>query len=590
MKSQIKEKSETRIFGDNYVEIKELGRGGMGAVYLARDIKLQRQVAVKVLDLHRSNDGINHDKAVYNFKREAIAIANLNHENIVNIHDIGEENNTHYIVMELIEGQPVSKILKIHPLFPGIVLSIIVQICSALSYVHRNGVIHRDIKPENIMLLGKGFAKLTDFGIAKFSENKAVNSEDGDLIGTILYMPPEQLRNSDDVDERSDLYALAVSLYEMLTGRLPFNGDNIGDVIMKILTEEPIPPSSINPDLPEAIDNIILKALSKDRDFRYSSVKQFEKEIRNISEYKDLLKMQDMRFAQARGGGEGGNGDLQVNSNEIFKNNIKKHVNVYETKSEKFSNEVDLTWLDKLGFLMEEEEKIEDEKSFLLDSFNFVTPYISVSEVKNLLTTLKSVTDHREILNFLSSFDGVKSIKQLIEGNVYSNIFDKYIECADKSLIPSHIAQIINGLNFVISLPVQLRALLITLRNLQNPSEIINFLDNIDGEKNFRQIIEEFYSIEKSEYLLNLLYECHQQEIIKIKAFKPKAEMNILVGDMLVAFSYITQPQLRLALNEKNLPENTDKPLGEILVKFGFLSKEKLLNVLKLQLWYKKLF
>ncbi len=578
-------KLESKTFGDNYMSIKELGRGGMGAVYLARDINLKRLVAVKVLTLNDEDDQSTKEKNIYNFKREAIAIANLNHENIVNIHDMGKENDeTHYIVLELIEGQPISKIIKLHPLPAEMVLSIAIQICNALSYVNRNGVIHRDIKPENILLLGKGLAKLTDFGIAKFADDyrPEESNNPGNLIGTILYMSPEQLRNADEVDERADLYSLAVSLYEMLTGKLPFYGDSISEVIKKIFSEEPIPPSHIIPSLPQSVDSIILKALSKDKNDRQSSVAQFEKELRSISEYKSFLEMRDLQFTQDREKNLGGGPSI---TNPLFQNKSKSRT---KNNNDQLSGDVDLTWLDNLDFLMEEDEKLQNEQSILFESFENIIPIIPVAEIKALLTKLKTVANHNEMLNFLNIFDGVKTVKQIIEGSLHSSVFDIFVECSQSNLISPKVAEIINNLNFVVNHPTSMKALLISLRKLSNPSEIINFLDNIDGIKSIKEIMDEYYSIEQAEHFLNLLYECHQQEIIKIKVLENTSNKDVLIGDMLVAFSHVSKQQIKLALSERENHEN--KLLGEILMKLGFLTREKLLNVLKIQLWYKKLF
>jgi serine/threonine protein kinase len=299
------EKAPLRKICGNYILIKELGRGTSGIVYLAHDTKLNRYVAVKQLTLDSELTESLKEEIIYNFKREAIAIANLNHENIVNVYDIAQEGNSHYIIMEFIEGISLSKIIRLHEIPVEMTLNIVIQICDALSYIHKNGVIHRDIKPENIIFLGQGqaklldfgFAKLTEFGSAKFSEDSRIEHSTGSLIGTILYMSPEQLQDSDDVDERADIYSLAVSLFEMLTGELPFHGDSIGEVVMKILTDEPLPPSAVNPGLPKSLDKIILKAMSKNTKNRYSTISQFSDDIRNFLEFQTDLQLNDLQFA-----------------------------------------------------------------------------------------------------------------------------------------------------------------------------------------------------------------------------------------------------------------------------------------------------
>jgi serine/threonine protein kinase len=568
-------------YQDNYITIKELGRGSMGTVFLARDLKLQRQVAIKTLNFDETMDENNKEEAIYYFRREAIGLASLNHENIVNIFDFGEDHDIHYIVMELIDGQPLSKILKLHPLPPETVLSIAVQICSALSYVHRHSVIHRDIKPENILLLGKGLAKLTDFGLSKFNNNSAdekYNTE-GSVIGTLSYMSPEQLQNSDDVDERADLYSLAVSIYEILTGSLPFNGENMGDLVMKILREPPVPPSKLVPNLPETVDTVILKALSKNRNNRQSSVAQFEKELRGITEYKSFLEIRDLQFAHGR----------KSISESFLTSQPKLKYKSDKSQKKVTDNDIDLSWLDNLDFLIKEGEEGQNEKSGFLDSFNHVVPMITNIEIKNLLRNLNEAANQNEILTFLNSFDGVKSIKDIIEGNIKSHVFALLAECSDKDLLPPQVSEIINNLNFVVKFPDYIKSLLLVFKKLENPVEIINFLNNIDNIKSFKEIIDKYYSIEQAEYLLNILYECYQQEIINIETVGNPSTRSIFSGDMLVSFSYITVPQLNLALDKKS-QEEENKHIGEILVKLGFLNKENLLNVLKLQLWYKKFF
>ncbi|RZK13299.1 MAG: serine/threonine protein kinase, partial [Flavobacterium sp.] len=289
---------------DNYEIVKELGRGGMGAVFLANDKRLKRQVAIKVLKIPAGMSDSGIEDTINNFKREAVAIANLAHNNIVCVYDIGNKDNLHYIVMELIDGFPLSRILKTQgqPFSLETTLKISEEICDALIYTHKNKVIHRDIKPENIIYTAKGVSKLSDFGIAKFigDENLQVVEQPGSIKGTILYISPEQLQSPESVDGRSDMYSFAVSLYELLTGRLPFEGESPREVIMKILTEEPIHPSKINKDLIPHIDHVLLKALSKEPSKRYDNIAEFRDELRNISDFRARYSVQPMKQAEAK--------------------------------------------------------------------------------------------------------------------------------------------------------------------------------------------------------------------------------------------------------------------------------------------------
>ncbi|GIW23088.1 MAG: hypothetical protein KatS3mg068_2095 [Candidatus Sericytochromatia bacterium] len=231
----------------------------------------------------------------------------------------------HYIVMELIEGSPLSKLLKLQgqPFPLEYVLKISDEICDALYYIHKNKVIHRDIKPENIIYTSKGVAKLTDFGIAKFEGDKEMESANkGGITGTILYMSPEQLQDPDGVDGRADMYSMAVSIYELLTGKLPFTAETPREAIMKILKDEPIPPSKIAKDLLPHIDPIIVKAMAKDRDKRFSDVAEFKEELRKISEYRSKFAIQPMKLENKK---EGKAVYSQISIDDI--DDVKKYYN-----------------------------------------------------------------------------------------------------------------------------------------------------------------------------------------------------------------------------------------------------------------------
>lgn len=575
-----KSDKKVKIFGENYTAIKEIGRGGMGAVYLAMDNKLQRQVAIKELILPPNLEKEEIEQCIYNFKREALAIARLSHENIVNIYDIGKESDlNHYIVMELIDGKPISEIMQLHPLPPEMVLSVVIQICSALSYIHRNNVIHRDIKPENIIISGKGIAKLTDFGIAKSADEISDHKNSGNIIGTILYMSPEQIQDPDNVDERADLYSFAISVYQLLTGKLPFSGENVREVLMKIMTKEPQLPSELNPLLPKALDSIILKAMAKDKNQRYSSIEQFEKELRNISEYKHFLQATNMMFSDKK---------VKVTTEGIDnKSSVTNTTEVLPTAPREL-NSASLGWIDQLDFLYREENKTTNEKSVFVESLNCIVPLITLPQLKNLLKTLKSLPDITDILKLLSIFDGSKTLKDIFENELKTKgLVSSLIELGEKHLLPDEVSNTLKGLNLVVTHSVQLQGLLIALRKLSNPSEIIDLLSLIDNEKSIFQIVEVGYSLDRLMFVLSLLYESNIQEIIEIKTLEHNNEIKILIGEMLVAFGFITNAQLNLALKEQI---SKKKSLGEILFDLNFLSKENLLETLKYQLWYRRFF
>jgi serine/threonine protein kinase/Tfp pilus assembly protein PilF len=276
---------------------KLLGKGGMGEVYLAQDTKLDRKVALKILPPEFAEDSSRMNR----FVREAKSASALNHPNIITIHEIGESNGTHFIAMELIDGETLNKHRKTNPLSYKSVLEIAIQIASALNEAHTAGIIHRDIKPDNVMIRGNGLVKILDFGIAKFTDlyrdakTSRHREEDrtliaastfssiGMIIGTANYMSPEQAHGK-GVDPRSDIFSFGIVLYEMLSGELPFEGENPIDTIATILRSEPIPISKFVPDVPAEIEQIIDKMLRKERSERYQSVGDLLIDLRNLKQ------------------------------------------------------------------------------------------------------------------------------------------------------------------------------------------------------------------------------------------------------------------------------------------------------------------
>ena len=253
-----------RVFDDRYEVIRKLGSGGMADVFLAEDRLLGRQVALKVLFDRYAND----EQFVERFRREASSAASLNHPNIVQIYDRGQAEGTYYIAMEYLEGRSLKEIiLKYAPLGTDLVVSVSTQIVEALRFAHRRDVIHRDIKPQNIIVDNEGRVKVTDFGIAR-AGNASTMTEAGSILGTAHYLSPEQAQGQ-SVEAASDLYSLGVVMYEMVTGKLPFNGDNPVSIAMQHVHEMPAPPRSIVPDCPENLQAVILRALAKHPIERY---------------------------------------------------------------------------------------------------------------------------------------------------------------------------------------------------------------------------------------------------------------------------------------------------------------------------------
>ncbi|SFS51140.1 Stk1 family PASTA domain-containing Ser/Thr kinase [Marininema halotolerans] len=268
---------EGRKLGGRYEILSRVGGGGMAVVYKARDVLLNRYVAIKVLNESLSNDS----EFVRRFSREAQAAASLSHPNVVGVYDVGQENHTHYIVMEYIEGPTLKEYIQQYsPLTTEEIVSIASQICDALAHAHENEIVHRDVKPHNILLGYNGRAKVTDFGIARATSSSTI-TQAGSVMGSVHYFSPEQARGS-MISAKSDIYSLGVVLYEMVTGELPFDGDSAISIAMKHLQEPAIDPSQLNPNIPTQIRDIILKALAKNPDDRYPTVRAMKQDIDSV--------------------------------------------------------------------------------------------------------------------------------------------------------------------------------------------------------------------------------------------------------------------------------------------------------------------
>ncbi|MCR5146299.1 MAG: Stk1 family PASTA domain-containing Ser/Thr kinase [Clostridia bacterium] len=265
---------EGRIIGNRYEIIEKVGSGGMATVYKARDTILNRYVAVKVLRDEFTTD----EEFIKRFNTEAQSAARLTHPNIVSVFDVGQEYNIYYIVMELIQGKTLKQIISQEGALPWKwTVNIAIQICSALEMAHRNGIIHRDIKPHNIIITEDGIAKVTDFGIAKAVSNSTITAF-GTTIGSVHYFSPEHARGG-YTDAKSDLYSLGVVMYEMITGKVPFDADTPVSVALKHMQEEPVPPIELNSKVPTAVNQIILKAMKKDTGLRYASATEMMKDL-----------------------------------------------------------------------------------------------------------------------------------------------------------------------------------------------------------------------------------------------------------------------------------------------------------------------
>ena len=261
----------SRILAGRYELLEKIGEGGMAVVFKSRDRLLNRFVAIKILRPEFTKDPV----FIESFRRESQMAAGLSHPNIVNIFDVGKEGNIYYIVMELMEGAPLSEIIKKEgPLEPHRAANITRQIAMGLSAAHKNNLIHRDVKPHNIMFAGDGSAKITDFGIAKkvTGETLVTNeTKKENVMGSVHYFSPEQARGA-YVDAKSDIYSLGVCLYEMLTGKVPFDGETAVEVAVKHMNEKMVPPTQLKSDIPQDLEDIVMKATDKNPSKRFQNM------------------------------------------------------------------------------------------------------------------------------------------------------------------------------------------------------------------------------------------------------------------------------------------------------------------------------
>ncbi|HCS72506.1 MAG TPA: Stk1 family PASTA domain-containing Ser/Thr kinase, partial [Clostridiales bacterium] len=277
-----------KILGDRYELLEKSGDGGMAVVYKANCRLLKRIVAVKIL----KPDLAENDEFIARFNRESQAAASLSHPNIVNMYDVGQEDDIHYIVMEYVDGETLkNRIRREGRLSMEEAVRIASEICSALQHAHDNNIVHRDIKPQNILINKEGTAKVADFGIARAVTSSTVTMADSKVIGSVHYFSPEQARGG-YVDKKTDIYSLGIVLYEMVTGVVPFEGESAISVALKHIQEKVTPPGEINSKIPMSIQYIIQRAIEKDLDKRYHDASEM------LADLQKALKEPDGKYVK----------------------------------------------------------------------------------------------------------------------------------------------------------------------------------------------------------------------------------------------------------------------------------------------------
>jgi len=262
---------------DRYEIIRTIGEGGMANVYLAHDVILDRMVAVKIL----RGDLADDEKFVRRFQREAISASSLGHPNIVEMYDVGEDNGKYFIVMEYVDGKTLKSLIKKRgALTLPEVVDIMLQLTSAIAHAHESYIIHRDIKPQNVMILEDGIVKITDFGIAMALNSNEI-TQTNSVMGSVYYMPPEQA-NGNGSTTKSDIYSLGILMYELVTGKVPFKGDSAVEIAIKQMKDKIPSVCELDPGIPQAVENVILKATAKNPKNRYVSIEEMHDDLMTV--------------------------------------------------------------------------------------------------------------------------------------------------------------------------------------------------------------------------------------------------------------------------------------------------------------------
>ncbi|MEK7434429.1 MAG: protein kinase, partial [Cyanobacteriota bacterium] len=422
------EKEDQKILLGKYQLIKEIGRGGMGVIYLAQDPTLNRPVAVKELIVSNLIDKEERDDLIERFRREALSAASLNHQNIVTIFEVGKDEDIHFIAMEYLEGITLKDYIDQNLSYSfSDIIDIMIQIVNGLAHAHSRGIIHRDIKPENIRIINENTVKIMDFGIAGNKKNDPTKkrlTQNGTILGTIGYMSPEQLYDLKLVDNRSDIFSYGVMFYEFFTGKLPFESDSIGQSIMNIMQIDPIKPSEINSSLPIEICNMIMKCLEKNPEKRYQNFSEISQDLNlqkflimnsailndlsleNITKPKETFK-----FSQ-KGTHENVNSNTLVEKSKKLMNSILKSSNRVSEIADFYDSKLNIKHLRTFNDL---DTKFSSPRNIFLSKKGF----LFVADTKNKMV---QILDKIGNLNFILCHENMNSpcaISQDNNENIY---------------------------------------------------------------------------------------------------------------------------------------------------------------------------
>ena len=278
----------SKVFGARYEVLERIGAGGMAIVYKAKDILLNRVVTIKVL----REQFVTDEDFIRRFRREAQSAASLSHPNIVSIYDVGKDGDTEYIVMEYVEGRNLKELIREYaPLSTDQAINLARQITGAIQNAHEHHIIHRDIKPHNILVTAEGHAKVTDFGIAR-AVSSATVTHTGDIVGSVHYLSPEQAKGIQS-NEQSDIYSLGIVLYELLTGKVPYDGETPITIALKHLQQQPVLPSKLNPRIDKEFEAVIMRAIAKSPEQRYLAAKDLLEDLNHIQAGRPITRQEN---------------------------------------------------------------------------------------------------------------------------------------------------------------------------------------------------------------------------------------------------------------------------------------------------------